>query len=52
MPRLSVNARRRIVTFFEKGMCVKDILKRLEEENVLVTRQTLYQLIRKFETRE
>ena len=33
-------------------MCVKDILKSLEEENVSVTRQTLYQLIRKFETRE
>ena len=51
MPRLSLDARRRVVTFFEKGMCVKDILKRLEEENVLVTRQTLYRLIRKFETR-
>ena len=51
MPRLSLDARRRVVTFFEKGMCVKDIQKRLEEENVSVTRQTLYRLIRKFETR-
>ena len=51
MPRLSLDARKRVVTFFEKGMCIKDILKRLEEENVLVTRQTLYRLIRKFETR-
>ena len=42
MPRLSLDARRRVITFFEKGMCVKDILKRLEEENVSVTRQTLY----------
>ena len=51
MPRLSLDARRRVVTFFEKGMCVKDIQKRLEEENISVTRQTLYRLIRKFETR-
>ena len=42
IPRLSLDARRRVVTLFEKGICVKDIQKHLEEENASVTRQTLY----------
>ena len=48
MPRLSLEARRRVVTLFEKGVSVRDIHKRLEEENCVVTKQTLYRLIQKF----
>ena len=48
MPRLSLETRRRVVTLFEKGVSVRDIHKRLEEENFVVTKQTLYQLIQKF----
>ena len=48
MPRLSLEVRRRVVTLFEKGVSVRDIHKRLEEENFIVTKQTLYQLIQKF----
>lgn len=47
MPRLSLDARRRVVTLFKKGTSVRDIQKRLEEENFVVTRQTLYRLIHK-----
>ena len=48
MPRLSLETRRRVVTLFEKGVSVRDIHKRLEEENFVVTKQTLYRLIQKF----
>ena len=48
MPRLSLETRRRVVTLFEKGISVRDIHKRLEEENFVVTKQTLYRLIQKF----
>ena len=48
MPRLSLEARRRVVTLFEKGVSVRDIHNRLEEENFVVTKQTLYRLIQKF----
>ena len=48
MPRLSLEARRRVVTLFENGVSVRDIQKRLEEDNFVVTKQTLYRLIQKF----
>ena len=48
MPRLSLEARRRDATLFEEGVSVRDIHKRLEEENFVVTKQTLYRLIQKF----
>ena len=50
MPRLSLQARRRVITLFSKGSSVRSIQKRLEEENIIVSRQTLYRLIRKFRT--
>lgn len=50
MPRLSLQARRRVITLFSKGNSVRSIQKRLEEENIIVSRQTLYRLIRKFRT--
>ena len=48
MPRLGLEARRRVVTLFEKGFNVQNIHKRLEEENFVVTKQTLYRLMQKF----
>ena len=48
MPRLGLEARRRVVTLFEKGFNVRNIHKRLEEENFVVTKQTLYRLMQKF----
>lgn len=50
MPRLSLDARKRVVTLFEKGIGVRDIQDRLGEEDVTVTRQTLYRLIQKFKS--
>ena len=47
MPRLSLEDRKRVVTLFLKGNSVRSVQKRLEEENIMVSRQTLYRLIRK-----
>ena len=52
MPRLSLDARRRVIILFEKGNSVRRIQQRLGDENIIVTRQTLHRLIRKFKTRD
>lgn len=52
MPRLSLQARRRVVTLFLKGHSVVSIQKRLEEEDIITSKQTLYCLIRKFNTND
>ena len=48
MPRLDLVNRRRAISLIMQGYSVMDIKKRLEEENVLVTRQSLYKLLRKY----
>ena len=48
MPRLSLNARRQVITLHNSGLSVAVILKRLREENVLVKRRSLHRLIKKF----
>ena len=45
MPRLSLVARRRVATLFEKGLGIRDIQRHLEKENFVITRNTLYQLM-------
>ena len=48
MPRLSLNARRQVITLHNSGFSVAVILKCLREENVLVTWRSLHRLIKKF----
>ena len=47
MPRLSVETRKRIVVLKESGYSVKDILKRLEEEDIFVGRTAVFKLLSK-----
>ena len=47
MPRLSLDSRR-VITLYEKGISISNIRTRLQEENIFISRQSLYRLIRKF----
>ena len=50
MPRLDLASRRTAISLVMQGYSVMDVKKRLEEENVVVTRQSLYKLLRKHRT--
>ena len=47
MPRLSLDARRKVILLHNSGLSVKKIESRLSEENVNTTRRSLYRLIQK-----
>ena len=49
MPRLDL-ASRTAISLIMQGYYVMDVKKRLEEENVVITRQSLYKLLRKHRT--
>ena len=47
MPRLSIEARRRIVSLFSLGYSsVSFIVQRLEQENVEVSKRAIYNLVK------
>ena len=48
MPRLSIEARRRIVSLVSGGFTVPSIAQRLEEEKVVVSKRAVYDLVKKF----
>ena len=48
MPRLSLEARRRIVSLYSGGFSVKSIVQRLDQENVSVSQRAVYNLVKKF----
>lgn len=47
MPRLDIETRRRVITLRRVGYSVADIRKRLKEENITISLQALFNLIRK-----
>ena len=49
MPRLSLDARRKVILLHNSGLSVKKIESRLSEENVNTTWRSLYHLIQKFQ---
>jgi len=51
MPRLSIEARRRVVCLLASGYSVKNIYQRLQQENVDVSIQAIYNLVKKFQVR-
>ena len=48
MPRLDLQARRRILILRSQGHSVRDIASRLQEEGVFVSLNALYKLFRKY----
>ena len=48
MPRLSLNERRRVIELFQSEFAVSDIEKRFNDEKIVVTKRSLYRLIKKF----
>ena len=48
MPRLSIEARKRIVSLHYRGYSVPKVVQRLEQENVSVSKRAVYDLIKKF----
>ena len=50
MPRLDLASRRTAISLIMQDYSVMDVKKRLEEENVVVTRQSLYKLLCKHRT--
>ena len=48
MLRLSIEARRRVISLYSVGYSVLIIFKRLEQENVQVSKRSIYNLVRKF----
>lgn len=48
MPRLSNKARRTVIVLKEKGLMVKDIRKRLKEQDVFISRADIFKLLRKY----
>ena len=49
MPRLSIEARKRIVSLYSHGYSVQFIFQRLEEENVSVSKRAVYNLVKKYQ---
>lgn len=47
MPRLDIETRRRVIALRHAGFSVIDIRKRLEEENISISLQALFNLIKK-----
>ena len=48
MPRLSIEARRRVIALRGIGYSVQEIRKRLAEENISISLQSLFNLLRKY----
>ena len=48
MPRLSIEARRRIVSLHSYRYSIPSIFQRMEQENVVVSKCTVYNLVKKF----
>lgn len=48
MPRLDLVARRRVVVWRSKGLTVTRILQKLEDENIVTSRKTIYLLLHKY----
>ena len=48
MARLNVSTRRRVILLKEAGYSVVDIRKRLSEENISISLQALYNLVKKY----
>ena len=49
MPRLTISARQRVVTLYSRGYFVSQIKKHLDEENVYISKRSLYKLMGKYE---
>ena len=47
MPRMSLDTRRRVILLKDQGFSVSRIITRLKQEQVLVSRQALYDLFKK-----
>ena len=50
MPRISVETRRRVIVLKEQGYSMSAIIKRLNEERIIISWQSLYKLLYKFHT--
>ena len=48
MPRLSIEARRRVISLHSFGCSVSSIFERLKQENVEVSKRSIYNLVEKF----
>ena len=48
MPRLSIEARRRIISLYSCGSPIPSVFRWLEEEKVAVSKRTVYNLVKKF----
>jgi len=48
MARLSKESRKRVIALHSRGYTVTEIRRRLQEENISVSRQALHNLLRKF----
>ena len=48
MGRLSVESRKRVITLRSKGHSVIDIRQRLKDENIVISRQAIYNVVNKF----
>jgi len=48
MARLSEESRKRVIALHSRGYTVTEIRRRLQEENISVSRQALHNLLRKF----
>ena len=48
MPRLSLETRKRITILRKQGFSVSEIITRLTQENVFVSRQAIYNLLKKY----
>jgi len=51
MPKLSIEARYRVIALHSRGYCVQDISRRLREENIVVSQRVLYYLLKKYRDR-
>ena len=48
MPRLSISTRRRVISLYQSGLySIREIRRRLREENVFISLQALWSLVRK-----
>ena len=48
MPRLSIEARRRVISLYCSGYSIKTISQRLDQEGVEVSKRALYNLVKKY----
>ena len=48
MPRLDIATRRRVIVLRQSGYSVREIKKRLNEENISISLQALFNLVKKY----